>query len=96
MNSFGYKVQTARKKRGWTVRTFVERLGLALSSAYITKIEVHGEIPAPAVTCKIAEVLGIDEAELLEIAKEGKRRNFDEVLEKKYQQAIGLYRLQKR
>ena len=96
MESFGYKVQAARKKKGWAVKTFIDRLDVELSPAYITKIEVHGEIPAPSLICKIAEILDLDRAALLEAAKENKMRTFEESLEKKYEQAVTLYRLQKR
>lgn len=96
MESYGRMVQTARRKKEWTVKTLIERLGGDLSPAYITKIEVHGEIPTPSVTFKIAEVLEIDLMELVEAAKQNKRRLFDESLERKYEEVVTLHRLQKR
>lgn len=96
MESYGCMVQTARRKKEWTVKTLIERLGGDLSHAYITKIEVHGEIPTPSVTSKIAEVLDIDLTALVEAAKENKRRMFEESLERKYEEVITLHRLQKR
>jgi transcriptional regulator with XRE-family HTH domain len=96
MESYGRMVQTARRKKEWTVKTFIDRLGGDLSSAYITKIEVHGEIPTPSLTYKIAEVLDLDATELVKAAKENKRRIFDELLERKYEEAVTLHRLQKR
>lgn len=77
-------VQIARKKKEWTVKTFIKRLGDDLSPAYITKIEIHNEIPTPLLTLKIAEVLGIDKDTLVEAAKRERRRVFNEMLDRKY------------
>lgn len=94
--TFGEKIRTYRREKGWTVKDFIERLGNDLSPAYITKIEVHGEIPSPELICKISEVFGLKEQELLESAKEIKVQQFEESLEKRYQRAAGLYKLQKK
>jgi transcriptional regulator with XRE-family HTH domain len=90
--TYGQMIQVARKRKGWTVRTFIERLGGNLSSAYITKIEVHNEIPTPLLTLKMAEVLGIDADILVKIAKTERRRIFDALLERKYEEANIQYR----
>ena len=94
--SFGKFVQMHRKKKEWTVKEFIERLGSDVSPAYITKIEVHGEIPSPLFVCKIAEVFDLDTDELWARAKKDKVENFDRNLEKKYQHEVGLCRLQKK
>jgi transcriptional regulator with XRE-family HTH domain len=94
--TFGEMVQFYRREKGWTVKEFIEKLGGKLSPTYVTKIEVHGEIPKPEVICKIAGVFGLDEQKLLAAAKELKVQKFEESLEKRYQQAAGLYRLQKK
>jgi ribosome-binding protein aMBF1 (putative translation factor) len=86
--NYGQMVQVARRKKGWTVKTLIERLGHDLSPAYITKIEIHGEIPTPSLTCKIAEVLDIDLMTLVEAAKENKRRMFNEMLDRKWEEAF--------
>ena len=93
---FGEKIQAHRREKGWTVREFIERLGGELSPAYVTKIEVHGEIPSPELICKIAGVFGLKEQELLEAAKEIKVQLFEESLDKRYQKAVELYRLQRK
>lgn len=82
--TYGQMVQIARKKKEWTVKTFIKRLGDDLSPAYITKIEIHNEIPTPLLTLKIAEVLGIDKDTLVEAAKRERRRVFNEMLDRKY------------
>jgi len=92
--TFGEMVQEFRRKKGWTVKTFIEQLGQDVSPAYITKIEIHDEIPSPGLICRIADVLNVDYESLLKAAKDDKIKHFEESLEKKYQKAVGLYRLQ--
>jgi ribosome-binding protein aMBF1 (putative translation factor) len=84
--NYGQMVQAARRKKEWTVKTLIERLNGEVSPAYITKVEIHGEIPTPSLTCKIAEVLDIDLMALVEAAKENKRRMFNELLERKWEE----------
>lgn len=90
--TFAEIVQAARRSKGWTVKNFIERLDNNISAAYVTKIEVHGEIPAPTLICQIAEVLNLNETELLDAARTGKIHIFTQSLDKKYQQAVGLHR----
>ncbi len=100
--SFGELIQRLRKEKNWKVQSFIEKLGpigrdkKKLSPAYITKIEVHGEIPNPEVICKIAEVLGYDLEKLLNSAKQRKLKKYEKSLEEKYEKATTFYRTQKR
>jgi transcriptional regulator with XRE-family HTH domain len=84
---FGELIKQTRRARGWDVKEFIIQLGGDLSPAYITKIEVHGEIPSPALICKIAEVLRLDLQKLLSAAKKDKLGVFEKSLNKKYEQA---------
>ncbi len=93
--TFGEIIQDFRRKKGWSVRTFIEQLGLDVSQSYITRIEVHGEIPSPYFMGKVADALDLDFAEILKRAKVDKVKHFEESLEKKYQRAISRYRLQR-
>ena len=96
--NFGELVHYRRKKKGWTIKEFIEKLvvlGGKASPTYITKIEVYGEIPSPETICKIAEILDCDENKLLKIAKAKKIERFEKTLEQKYQSAVGLYKLEK-
>ena len=93
--SFIEIVQDCRRKNGWTVKEFIVKLGGNLSPAYITKIEVHGEIPRPGLICEIATVCNLNKQDLLEIAKKSKVQQFEESLEKKYRHALDLYKSQK-
>ena len=88
--TFGETVQAHRKQKGWTVKEFIERLGGDLSPAYVTKIEVHGEIPSPELICKIAGAFNLDEQELLEAAKQIRVQQFEESLDKRYQRVRQL------
>lgn len=92
----GHLIQSLRKSKGWTVKEFIEKLGeQRVSPAYMTKIEVYGEIPSPELICRIADVLGGDQKKLIELAKEHKVTSFEKALEEKYQKAVGMYRLEK-
>ncbi len=93
--SFGETVQDLRRKKRWTVKNFIEHLDLDVSPAYITKIEIHGEIPNPNIICKIADAFDMDYEDLLSTAKTDKVKYFKESLEKKYVRAAGLYRIQR-
>jgi len=93
-------IKAERAKRNWTVKHFTEKLrpavGKNLSPAYITRIEQYGEVPSPELLCIIAEILELDLEKLMELARETKVRRFDESLEKKYREAVGLHRVQKK
>jgi len=86
--NFGNKIKSARKQKILTVKSFIQLLGIKISPAYITKIEIHQEIPEPNLICRMAEVLDLNRNELLEIAKESKIRNFEQTITKKYKQAM--------
>lgn len=93
--SFGELIQRLRREKNWTVKEFIEKLGEIISPAYMTKIEVHGEIPKPELICKMADVFKYDVNELLECAKQHKVKKFSKTLKDKYDKAFGLYRSQK-
>ena len=86
--SFGELIQKLRRDKEWTVKEFIEKLGVKVSPAYITKIELHGEIPSPELIIKIADVFNYNEAELWKHAKTVKVEKFKASLEKKYQLAL--------
>lgn len=85
---FGKKVQQVRKKNGWTIREFIEKIGVDLSPSYITKIEIHGEIPAPEVIRKIADALKVPHKELWDAAKSDKIQDVSDSLDAKYEELI--------
>lgn len=83
---FGNIVQQRRKDKGFKIRDFIGQLGVDLSPSYITKIELHGEIPSPELICRIAKVLQIPHRDLWEIAKANKLQAISEALEAKYRE----------
>jgi len=96
--SLGEIVRSFRKKNKLSAKQFIERLkeiGSTLSPAFITKLEVHGEVPSPDLICKLAEVIGHSPEELLKIARESKIQDYHNSLEKKYKDALSYYRQQK-
>ena len=97
--SFGELIQALRREKKWTVKDFIEKIQVkgykSISPAYVTRIEVHGEIPSPELICIIADLFGYDEETLLTHAKKIKLQRFDRALKQKYEKAAGLYRAQK-
>jgi transcriptional regulator with XRE-family HTH domain len=98
--TFGDIVKRHRSEKGWTIKEFIDRLKAdsrtTVSPAFITRVEQYGEIPGPELICRMAEVLELDLKKLLETARRVKVEKFDRGLEKKYQEAAGLYRKGKR
>jgi transcriptional regulator with XRE-family HTH domain len=94
--TFGDTVKKQRSEKGWTIKEFIDRLKAdsktTVSPAFITRVEQYGEIPGPALICRMAEVLELDLKELLKMARRVKVARFERGLEKKYQEAEGLYR----
>lgn len=90
METFGDVVKSTRERLKLTVNDYILRLGNCVSRAYITKIELHDEIPSLELVEKIALVLALDEGHLVELAKEGKRNQFEKALNKKYSKASCL------
>jgi transcriptional regulator with XRE-family HTH domain len=93
--NFGEEIRILRQKKEWTVKQFIEALNKDISPAYITKIEVHGEIPKPELICEIAEVLAADPEKLLAMAQKNKAETYQKQLEEKYKKAYGLFRTQR-
>jgi len=82
--TFGENIRLYRQQKGWTVKRFIEELGNNLSATYITKIEIHEEIPSPELTCKIEDIFGLKEQQLLKIAKKTKVKQYRKSLDEKY------------
>lgn len=84
---FGQEFLRLRNDRGWTARELIAKLAQAnkaVSPAYITRIEQHGEIPSPEFIHAVAKVLECDVNKLLECAKRSKLENMKEYLDEKY------------
>jgi len=84
--TLGEKIKAARLKRGWTVKQLIERLGNSISSSYISKIEIEGEIPSPKMLKSLSRVLELKYDTLATYAKEEKLQQFKKGLAQKYEQ----------
>jgi hypothetical protein len=59
---------------------------------YVSRIEVHGDVPSPELTCSLASVLRFSAEKLLEAAKQQTLRATERKLQRKYENALTLYR----
>lgn len=89
--AFGEIIQYHRLKNGWTVKEFISKLDMTISPTYVTKIELHNEIPAPEVICAMALILKLDAKKLCAAALENKVQSFKDSLENKYKKALEYY-----
>jgi transcriptional regulator with XRE-family HTH domain len=86
--TFGTATRLARQALGLKVDDYIVKLGNTASRSYITKVELHDEIPSKQMVEKIADVLKMDYGQLIELAKEGKRKQFEKMLSAKYCELI--------
>lgn len=84
IETFACILRKRRKELNLSVKELITKLDDSISRSYVTKLELHDEIPSKELIKKIALVLEIDENQLLELAKEGKRKQFEKVLSKRY------------
>jgi transcriptional regulator with XRE-family HTH domain len=93
MGRFGDRLRAAREKR-FTVREFAERIGK--SPGYVSRLEIRDEIPSPELLLHISQILHIDPAELLQLAKEDQLARAERVIDEKHQAALQLFRRAKK
>ena len=91
---FGEQVRQARKEKNWTINDFIRQLGYIsfmdamLSPAYISKVEVYGEIPTPGIICKMVDLFGWDVNDVLNTARRERVELSNKVLEESYSRAL--------
>ena len=96
--NFGRLVQRLRRENGWTVKDFIEKIGVIgednklLSPSYISKVEIYNEIPQPWIIYRMAEIFGEDLHKFAEVAKEQKKEEFALKLEDRFSDDFVLYR----
>jgi ribosome-binding protein aMBF1 (putative translation factor) len=83
-DNFGDMIRLARTKKGWRVADLRKNFNNEISLSYITQVEKHGEIPSRELICRLARVLELDLPQMLELAKQGKLKQFSKSLEAKY------------
>lgn len=81
---FNKMIRDARLRLNLTSKELIYMLGRNYSASYLTKIESHGEIPAPEVVIRLAFALGLDEKMLLETAKKEKLEAYKQLLDRRY------------
>lgn len=83
MNLLGNLLRESRIASNLTVHDLIQKLDRKISKSYITKIEIHGEIPSPFLLIKLCEVLNLNKKEMLDIAKNATldkyRRKLDQI-----------------
>ena len=88
IKKFGQLISQARKQKELTARTVREKLqsehAIDISSCYLTKIEIHDEIPSPSVTIALSRILDIDLMLLVEAAKRREWEKFEKKLTRMY------------
>jgi len=81
----GKLIREFRTQRNiWTIKEFIQKLGLDISPGYITKIEMHGEIPTPFFLHKLAPLMNIELNHLLDRAREEKIEVYKKAIAEKY------------
>lgn len=96
---FGELIYDLRKEKGWTVKDLLDKIEYKtekrVSPAYITRIEVHNEIPSPEFIYDLSETFGVGLGSLMDVAKRNKVEQFRNTLDDKFDKAVGLYRKRK-
>lgn len=93
--SFAALIRKLRMAKRWSVYDLANAIGVK-SPGYISKIEARGEIPSPEMAIKLAEALGANVEELVEMAKREKAEGFKRSINRKYDDAVVLYRKARR
>lgn len=84
MTRIGTLLRTIRHDRGYTLSQLFRLCNKTVSSSYLNKIEVRGEIPSPVLIRKLAKALKYNEQELLDAAKMDKLDILKRSLDNKY------------
>ena len=92
-NKLGERLRELRAELGDTVRGFAVRIGK--TPGYVSQIEVRGEIPAPDLLCRIADIHEINPEELLQLAKGDQVARTSKAIDKKHESAIKLKKKKK-
>ena len=93
--TFGTIIREARKKRGWTLNQFLKKLDNKISKGYMSRIENWDEPPTPELMLKMCVILDLPEDELFESARQVRLKIYEGALTRRYQKALGLWRMKK-
>jgi transcriptional regulator with XRE-family HTH domain len=84
MGKLGDMIAARRKEKAMSVRGLISGMRSGLSPAYMSKIELHDEIPTARTLKAIARVLDLDESVLMAQAVEEKNQRMLKDLKRKY------------
>lgn len=85
--TIGEIVRTCRKSNGWTVKDFIRASKIGVTSTYISHVELGRSLPSPEFIRKIAPIIDYyNLKELMDIAKRVKLKEYNDYLNKKYNQ----------
>lgn len=86
-HNFGSMIKLHRESKKLPVDPLIELLkaqGCKISRAYVTKVELHDEIPSKETVIALCLVLDVALEPMLELAKQGKMDKYKKILDKKY------------
>lgn len=84
MGKLGDMIAARRNEKGMSVRSLISSMRSGLSPAYISKVELHDEIPTARTLKAIARVLDLDENVLMTEAINEKNQLLLKGLKRKY------------
>lgn len=87
---FATLIKRLRTERGLTVRQLADMV--ERTPGYISRIEVHGDIPGAELICSLATAFRVSPEDLLDEAARQALRKTEESLRHKYEAALALYR----
>jgi len=94
MGLLGRRLKELREERGESLRDFAKRVGK--SAGYISQVEARNELPSAELLCHLAQIHGIDPAELFELARQDQLQQADADIRKRQEAALELFRKAKR
>lgn len=68
-SSVGQTIRKARTAMGMSQAELSRRLGLVVGSGYVSRVEAGGKVPSVLMVMKLADVLGVGVAVLMELAR---------------------------
>ena len=87
--TFGSMVRAARKGLGLNQEALLRRMGSHQTSrAYLSKVELHNEIPSPEMVIILSYVLGINPSILIEQARKDSEFNLIQKNNKRWNKAL--------
>lgn len=94
MRDLGRFIRDRRTECGFSVREFARRLDR--SAAYVSRLEVRGEIPSAPLACEMARVLNVSLDDLLAQVKEAQLERASREIDQRHAEALILHRKERK